>query len=479
MVNDSKTTIKHIIQGLIFLLLFGVGLLGLYKVFNWKDTSGDYLSSMEQMYNLPNDVIDVAFFGPSVVYCGINPAVLWDEAGIASFNAAISGQDREASYYYIKEFLKKQSPKVVFVSGMLFQNEKYLVQGNLYRNTLSMRNSANYKDLVDAVVPDNDMTETNTVWDYYLRWPIIHSRYKEIKKNDFIPVEEYEKTLGYSYLFDGNGNPPEDSYFDFETVAEISDENKEWVDKLFKLSQDEGFELVFVQMPGYLDEHWRAKLNGDFKYLDELGIKHIDINQCASAIGFDYIEDMNDWFHCKVSGADKISTYLAGYIRDNLYYSDKRSVPSYEFYDDAVEVHRHELLSQKLIKSTDLAETFALIKDVDGIIYSVTLSEGARGIKNETASIIKANMPIRDFMDYSGTSIVRDGIAGEVLGYKDYAFKLNSTDYFMVRPVVTDAGRFDEVYYGKTRCIDTDATGNFMAIYDTILDRLITVMDIH
>ena len=121
MVNDSKTTIKHIIQGLIFLLLFGVGLLGLYKVFNWKDTSGDYLSSMEQMYNLPNDVIDVAFFGPSVVYCGINPAVLWDEAGIASFNAAISGQDREASYYYIKEFLKKQSPKVVFVSGMLFQ----------------------------------------------------------------------------------------------------------------------------------------------------------------------------------------------------------------------------------------------------------------------------------------------------------------------------------------------------------------------
>ena len=181
----------------ILLLLFGVGLLGIYKVFNWKDTSGDYYSSMEQMYNLPKEVIDVAFFGPSVVYCGINPAVLWEEAGIASFNAAISGQDREASYYFVKEFVKKQSPKVVFISGMLFQNDKYLVQGNLYRNTLSMRNSENYKDLVDAVVPNNDMTETNTVWDYYLRWPIIHSRYKEIKKNDFVPIEEYEKSLGY------------------------------------------------------------------------------------------------------------------------------------------------------------------------------------------------------------------------------------------------------------------------------------------
>ena len=95
--SDIKTTIKRIFQGLIFLLLFGVGLLGIYNVFKWKDTAGDYNSSMEQMYNLPDNIVDMAFFGPSVMYSGINPAILWKELGVASFNAAISGQDREAA----------------------------------------------------------------------------------------------------------------------------------------------------------------------------------------------------------------------------------------------------------------------------------------------------------------------------------------------------------------------------------------------
>ena len=479
MANNVQSTIKHIIQGLIFLLLFGVGLIGLYKIFNWKDTTGDYYSSMEQMYNLPDNTVDVAFFGPSVMYSGINPAVLWEEQGIASFNAAISGQDREASYYFIREFVKKQSPKVVFVSGMLFQNENYVVQGNLYRNTLSMKTSQNYKELVDAVVPDNDMTETNTVWDYYLRWPIIHSRYKEIKKNDFVPVKEYEKWLGYCYSFDGTGNPSEDSYFDTSEASPITEANKAWVDKLYELSKEENFELVFLQLPGYIDIYWRGKLNGDFAYLDELGIKHLDLNMCADEIGFDYIEDMSDWFHTKTPGATKLSSYVAGYIKDNLEYVDRRGEVGYELYDESVEVYHHELIANELAGCEDVTKAFKMIKGVDGIMFSVTLKNGASGIGTEAAVAIKANMPIRDFMDYSGTSVVRDGYATEVLGYTEYAVKLNDTEYMTVKPVVTDDGRLDEVHYGQEHCAGTDDNGNFMAIYDTLLDRVVAVIDIH
>ena len=67
MSDSQKSTVKRILQVLIFLLFLSLGAAGIYNVFKWKDTSGDYFSSAEQMYNLPKDTIEVAFFGPSVV----------------------------------------------------------------------------------------------------------------------------------------------------------------------------------------------------------------------------------------------------------------------------------------------------------------------------------------------------------------------------------------------------------------------------
>ena len=59
-----------------FLILFFCGLSLLYRVFSWKDTSGDYFSSVNQFYSMNHNVVDVAFFGPSTTYSSINPAVL-------------------------------------------------------------------------------------------------------------------------------------------------------------------------------------------------------------------------------------------------------------------------------------------------------------------------------------------------------------------------------------------------------------------
>lgn len=476
MKSDFKIAIKRIVLSLIFLLLLSLGAAGIYNVFRWKDTSGDYFSTVELMYDLPDNSVDVAFFGPSVMYCGVNPAVLWEEKGIAAYNMGIAGQDKEAAYYFIKEFLKKQSPKVVVLSGMLFQIDQYDVQGNVYRNTISMHNSRNYFEVVNAVVPGNDKTGTNTVWDYYLRWPIIHSRYKEITRSDFTGVLENSKTLGYTYGYEGNGDAPLDVYFNQGIVNDISESSKAWVDKLVELSKDEGFELLFVQIPGFLGDGQRADMNGNFKYLDDKGIKYLDLNMHVDEMGYDYVEDMSDGIHPKTPGAYKISTFLSGYLKDNFELEDRRGEEGYGLYDEAAEVWHHEELSHRLSECCYLDNIFELMDGRDGFIYSVTLKCGFDGIESDSAEVLKKYVSSRDWGTLGGTVVFRNSLLSEVMGDKPYTIKLNNSDFLYVKPIVNDNGHFDEVLYGNAKYLS--AAGNFLVIYDTVLDRVVLVRDI-
>lgn len=50
------------------------------------------------------------FFGPSHAYAAFSPLAIWEETGIRSYVFATQQQPLWATYTYIKEALKKQSP---------------------------------------------------------------------------------------------------------------------------------------------------------------------------------------------------------------------------------------------------------------------------------------------------------------------------------------------------------------------------------
>ena len=76
----EKTKAKYIKSFIKILVLvsFLVGTVCLvYNALSWKDTTGGYLSSYTQLYNLEDDTVDVLFVGSSHVYCDIYPCYLW------------------------------------------------------------------------------------------------------------------------------------------------------------------------------------------------------------------------------------------------------------------------------------------------------------------------------------------------------------------------------------------------------------------
>ena len=104
---------KKLIGTVVFLALAAGLLWKLNEVFSLKQEDG--IVPMELFYEQKPGSIDVMFYGSSHTYSDINPAVLWDQEGISSYDLAGSLQPLWNTYYYMKESLKYQRPKVMVV----------------------------------------------------------------------------------------------------------------------------------------------------------------------------------------------------------------------------------------------------------------------------------------------------------------------------------------------------------------------------
>lgn len=171
---------KKGIRGVCFVVLLVLILRHVYSVLSWKDTAGNYLSSVQQLYHTPEQTMDVVFMGSSHCYCSIYPEYLWRDYGYSAFDMAVSGQDKSANYYSLLELLKTQSPQVVFVEAYALLYDGYSQEGNAYRNLLSMKNSVNQFRLI------REAADEEKQMDYLLRWPIVHTRYAELTRYDFV-----------------------------------------------------------------------------------------------------------------------------------------------------------------------------------------------------------------------------------------------------------------------------------------------------
>ena len=77
---------KKIIGTVVFLALAAAFLWKLNDIFSLKQEDG--ILPMEVFYEQEPGSIDVMFYGSSHTYSDINPAVLWEEAGIPSYDLA-------------------------------------------------------------------------------------------------------------------------------------------------------------------------------------------------------------------------------------------------------------------------------------------------------------------------------------------------------------------------------------------------------
>lgn len=360
---------KKCIAILIFCALLAFVLCRVYRVLSWKDTTGDYLSSTSQLYHTPEHTVDVVFMGSSHCYCGVYPAVLWRDTGIAAFDMSVSGQDRASTVHMLTETLKTQSPKVVMIDayGLLFDRNE--IEGNVYRNMLSMKTSKNSVELVKEYVEKEDQL------DYLLRWPIVHTRFWELEKYDFIQYEPSIYGRGAFFSWHESTESAEGDW-NVDQVGELSKENQEWLDRLIKASKENGFDLVFFVIPFKITREEQMKINAANAYLADRGIDLLDLNPLFSELDLDPKKDFMDNKHCNANGAEKVTHYLQEYLRSHYELADHRGDDRYSHWDQDLEWYEHEKLKQDLTVAEDPEERLRLLFGQSDLVTVISV-EGA------------------------------------------------------------------------------------------------------
>lgn len=394
-----------------------------YKVLSWKDTTGPYLSSTQQLYATEDELIDLVFMGSSHCYCGINPSVLWDSYGISAFDMSVSGQDKLSTYYTLEELLKTQSPKVVCVDMWGLTYEEQAVESNVYRNMLSMKTSRYSIELVQNYIKEGEQR------DYILRWPIVHTRYRELQNYDFVQNEV--SIYGRGFL-PGYSIMPQTSFdMSVEECTPISEENKKWIDSLMRLSEEEGFVLVMFLTPTALSEEQQMVVNGAEEYLGEKGIQTINFNDRIEEIGIDYNTDFTDSTHLNTYGANKLTAYFGEYLRLENDFEDHRGDEDYYLWDKCSVYLKHKDYQQQIKSTSDAQQYFTKLVESEDMVIIISLDGAYQDSTIDLKSYTDIfGIPASEY--YLGGKWIYEN--GQIVHYlnsgtaEEYIYELSQTD---------------------------------------------------
>lgn len=266
-------------------------------------------------YNEERDQFEVMFFGSSHAYAAFSPLELWEETGVKSYVFATQQQPLWATYTYIKEALKRQSPALVVVEcRMAFGDQEYYIEGNggkdigvTYSYMDDIPLSWNKVELAMQSAPDLE-NRLGTLFSFMM----YHDRWSKLERQDFTfrRDEARDPYKGYVML------PPREEPRprpDVEAVTErtpLLEKNRYWLEEIVRLCREEGVELWLVKTPSNLELEEKALLNTVEDAAVRLGVPFRDFNEDYAAIGLS--EDMfHDEHHLDAFGASRFTRFFA------------------------------------------------------------------------------------------------------------------------------------------------------------------------
>ncbi|MDE6639941.1 MAG: hypothetical protein K2K63_05415 [Acetatifactor sp.] len=388
---EKRNLIKRCVSVIAFILILLLVLGRVYQVLSWKDGSGGYMTPVETFYGLEENIVDAIFLGSSHCYCSVINSRLWDDYGIAGYSLSISGQDIAASYYWLKEALKTQKPKVVCLEMFGATFHGYAVEGNLYRNTLPYHMSLDYlrmvRDLIDeesgSTQTESSMVSEEDRGSFLAKWPIIHTRYKELQREDFTGPDTLY--IGFSAQIDGLHYSPinwtRDGLELYTGDETLEMEEEKWLRKIIELTRKEGVGLCLFLAPMSVTKEDQMRYNYVEELAEEEGIPFLNFIDLRDELRLDPEQDFLDWGHVNYKGGEKVTAALGKFIIQNYAIEDHSGDKRYELWVRDSATRKHEFNNLKLQQSTDIqyildfaayASDYTVIMTTDGDYFRET-----------------------------------------------------------------------------------------------------------
>ncbi len=360
---------NKIIKIVCFITIFAVLFFRFEKVFNFK--YGDGIYSLSCFYEEPEDSIDVLCFGSSHIFENVNTGILWKEYGIADFNLCGSIQPVWNTYYYMKEALKTQRPRVMVVDVYgTIQTEDYIDHSRIIKNNYGLKFS---KDKIESILVSSP--EESRI-DYLMEHSNYHNRYSEITRSDFadhLGMTNYKnwKGFGLNTAVKAFSEPKE---FDTNETAELTDKVTEYLMKIIELSKEKDIPLLLIKTPYCgVTLDIQKKYNKVAEIAGENDIPFINFNRHYKEIGINFETDFADANHMNHRGNVKFTRYLAGYLKENYEIPDRRGDSAYGSYDFMADNCEQRIYNLELTQINQIDDYLEKIRGGNyTAVYSIT-----------------------------------------------------------------------------------------------------------
>ena len=370
----QKTTI-FLIKGTLFLITVVLSILMLNKIFMKKilDTQAVncdvtelpyFPEKWDGFYEKDRDTIDMLFIGTSVVHTGVDVNYLYHEYGFTSYDLSADQMASSNIYYFLKEAVKYQSPKVIFVDVQSLSN----AAGS---QSVSLHYSFDYmKQGINRIQGINEHPASVQSGNFF---PFIeyHNRWKELEETDFQYIFQDKTNMlnGYFIYMLSNDTPAPVSHEKTDwTLSELGfGHTEENLNKIISFCHEKGMECVLFRTPQSYSEFQAQYCDALEKYADENNIEFWNFNN--------YYDDVN---HLNYIGSRKFTAFLGKYISERFEYTDHRGTVGYEEWDAAYDYENY-LIHAYEIRHYETAQQYLENNDFlsDELIYIYTFKNPA------------------------------------------------------------------------------------------------------
>ena len=347
---------KKFIKAFVFIIILIIIICLLNRVFSpvGCNEGGWYVArAMRDMYKQDKNTIDVLYVGDSNVYTGISPFEIYNNIGVTGFSASTPQQDIIGSYYVIKEFFKRQKPKVVMLeTGEIFTSREYFTE-------LGMRSEIDYMNIgmnkLDIINDESMNFSFSEKISYF--FPIIrfHDRYQRLTEFDIRKLLQNAEISYKGYLYEDKTekykNKSKNNYNEYKkyekehiksnnenTDLNIPDYINKKIELAIELCKKNNSELVLITMP-VTDDRAIEKHEVISDYAKQKGLKYIDFNM--------EVEDPINWetdtqdkgYHLNIKGAEKVGRYISKYLNENFELENKKEKPEYKKWNESLQAY--------------------------------------------------------------------------------------------------------------------------------------------
>lgn len=301
--------------------------------------------------------LDAVFIGASNIYRYWDPMGAWEAEGIATRNYSVSSMDAATYLSAVKDILKHQDPKLIIVEARRFRKVEET-------DTVSV----GARNMLDSL--DYDLSRLQAVH-YYCRqmeipWKEALSLYVDLiqyhdnydalttklnwqladNRSDHDEIERltykgYAISADHTVYDDPSENLTDEISYETGSGLHLYKE-------LLEYCQENEIPLLIVSMPMVITEEESKTLNALAEAAEEYGVPFLDMNRQYDEIGLDFSEDFYDPHHVNVLGADKVTAYLAKYLKDQYQLTDHREDSAYDSW---------EILFEEYSKQAEKART--------------------------------------------------------------------------------------------------------------------------